>query len=115
MRGQRACVQNPAFRTRKLGFGNRWLRAATPGHGANNVPPEARGRRMKDEEEDKRFIRMLGSSLVAISGRFALRSPKTGELDPEQAFACTAFAMNFGKTPVLLTAGHVIQDELDPI
>jgi hypothetical protein len=69
---------------------------------------------MKDEE-GKRFIQLLGSSLLAISCRFALRRPKTGELDREQAFACTAFAMNFDNTPVLLTAGHVIQDELDPI
>ena len=55
------------------------------------------------EEEEKRFIRMLGSSLAAISGRFALRSPITGKLDPEQVFACTAFAMNFDNTPVLQT------------
>jgi hypothetical protein len=70
---------------------------------------------MKNDEEEMRFIRLLGSSLVAITGRFALHDPKTGDLEPEQAFACTTFAMSFNDTPVLLTAGHVIQDELDPI
>jgi hypothetical protein len=70
---------------------------------------------MTDEEQENRLMRTLSSSLVAISCRFALRGPTTGELAPEQAFACTAFAMNFGNTPVLLTAGHVIQDKLDPI
>lgn len=70
---------------------------------------------MADDGQEKRFIRLLGSSLVAITGRFALRDPKTGQLGREQVFASTAFAMNFDNTPVLLTAGHVIQDVLDPL
>lgn len=69
---------------------------------------------MNGSEQENHFVKLIGSSLVAITGRFALEDEK-GEIQPEQVFACTAFAMSFDGVPVLVTAGHVIRDTLDPL
>jgi len=61
------------------------------------------------------LMRELGKALACISGRFTLTNPATKTEDEEQHFCCSAFAMKFANVPVLMTAGHVILDTLDPL
>lgn len=70
---------------------------------------------MTEESQEKRFVQMIGSSVMAITGGFCYVDDEGNDSGDMQTFACSAFAMSFGDFPVLVTAGHVIRDILDPI
>jgi hypothetical protein len=70
---------------------------------------------MSAETQELKLMRLLGNSLICLSGK-CVPLNEAGEPDgDEQAFGCTSFAMSFGGVPVLVTAGHVIDDFLDPL
>lgn len=52
---------------------------------------------------------------MAITGGFFYLDSDGNDTGDLVTFACSGFAMSFGDFPVLLTAGHLIQDVLDPI
>jgi hypothetical protein len=70
---------------------------------------------VQDDDQGMRFVRKIGSSIMAITGGFVYLDAEGNESGDMQTFGCSAFAMSFGGVPVLVTAGHVIQDVLDPI
>ena len=70
---------------------------------------------MSNETVSRRLLHVLGNSLVCISGCVAFLDAKEHEQGKRQVFAYTAFAMSFDDIPALVTAGHVIKDELDPL
>ena len=70
---------------------------------------------MSDVNPEQRFVQKIGSSIIAITGGFAYLDAEGNDIGDMQTFGCSAFAMSFDGVPVLVTAGHVIRDVLDPI
>lgn len=70
---------------------------------------------MNSDDQGQQFVRVVGSSVFAITGGFNLLDGKGNATEDLVTFACSAFAMSFEGFPILVTAGHVIRDVLDPI
>lgn len=70
---------------------------------------------MSEENPEQRFVQKIGASVIAITGGFCYVDKEGYDIGDMQTFACSAFAMSFDGVPVLVTAGHVIKDVLDPI
>jgi hypothetical protein len=68
----------------------------------------------KPKGDEKDLLKTLGSCLLCISVR-CVRLEDGNETDDELILPFTAFAMEFGGYPVLVTAGHVIDDYLNPL
>jgi hypothetical protein len=60
-------------------------------------------------------MRTIGASMVGIGVEFELLNPDGSQAMPKQIATYTALAMAYRGVPVLMTAGHVIRDELEPL
>lgn len=70
---------------------------------------------MNSDNREQQLVRVVGSTVLAITGGFFFLDDNGNDTGDLVTFACSGFAMSFGGFPVLVTAGHVIQDILDPI
>ena len=70
---------------------------------------------MNTDDREQQFVRVVGSSILAITGGYFYLDDDGNDTGELVTFACSGFAMSFDGFPVLVTAGHVIQDTLDPI
>jgi hypothetical protein len=85
------------------------------------MSPDATGNRPEEQRElaaeyenENAFLREMSRSLVCLSGRYSWLDDN-GEPTGRGTFSFTGFAFSFDGVPVLLTAGHVLADRIQPL